>query len=110
LLPSAMPKKVLCACRLVRCEFELRIAQAHRTLRDIWGTLLMQAHLHVQKDQYGHSTKHMTRSNQLLADVATRLWKRCSRTRRGALGHPGDSPRVEEGDGRMAECLEGARA
>lgn len=73
LLPSAVSKKVTCSRRLVQCEFELWIAQAHRTLRDLRGTLLTQAHLRVQKDQYGHGTKYMTRSNQLLADVATRL-------------------------------------
>lgn len=73
LLPSDVVESIPVARRLVRCEFQFRVAQAHTTLREIRAQLMLRSHMTNSKNKYGHGTAHMTRSNALLQNISTRI-------------------------------------
>lgn len=72
-LPSgALARHVVCSRRLVRTEFQLRLAQAQATLNELRGVLLHRSRLLQSKAKYASGTEHMTRSNKLIQDVYAR--------------------------------------
>lgn len=60
---------IKCSRRLLRHEFQLRLAQAQATLHELRGTLLHRSRLIQSKTKYGSGTEQMTRSNKLIQEV-----------------------------------------
>lgn len=72
-LPSSCPHlSIKCSRRLLRYEFQLRLAQAQATLNDLRGTLLRRSRLVQSKAKYGSGTVQITRSNKLIQEVYAR--------------------------------------
>ncbi|KAF6759469.1 hypothetical protein DFP72DRAFT_1063837 [Ephemerocybe angulata] len=73
-LPSDSNNMLACYDRrLIRYEFQFRIAQAESTLKTLRGLLLYQAHMVNSKKAYTSGTIANTRSNVLIQDVADRI-------------------------------------
>ncbi|KAF6764603.1 hypothetical protein DFP72DRAFT_986468 [Ephemerocybe angulata] len=73
-LPSDNISTMACYdLRLIRYEFQFRIAQAESTLKSLRGLLLYQAHMLNSKKAYSSGTTANTRSNSVIQEVANRI-------------------------------------
>lgn len=74
LLPSSSVAARKCYDRrLLRFEFQFRVAEAETALKTIRGLLLYKAHMLNSKKEYAAGTVMMTRSNTLIQEIAAKI-------------------------------------
>ena len=72
-LPSQIHSSVHCDILLLQHEWELRYAQAHSTLNDLRGLLLLESMMLKSKWRHSRGQRQQTRSVNLLKRVRTRI-------------------------------------
>lgn len=72
-LPSRIHSLVHCDIILLQYEWELRYAQAHGSLNDLRGLLLMESMMFKSKERHSRGQQQQTRSVKLLKRVRSRI-------------------------------------